>query len=435
MSAETRREMDVLLRTAPTRAGAAPGAPAAEDDAALARETRLETLLALARVKNPDLGEARERLRARLERVPAAAALPDLELKAELWGVPLARPYAIDSANTIMLGVRQTFPAPGTRDAQARVALADAQAAQAQVERADLDLATRVRRAFFAYYQADREHQVHLEHVALAERFLDVTRATYQSGHGTQQDVLRAQVELLRLHNDVNGIVQARASAVALLNALLDRAPDAALGPPAELDLPAAAPEPSALDGRATEQRPELAAARSARRRAAALLDGARQAARWPELMLGVDYWYLPTASESHAYGAMVAINLPWLSSRHDHEIAEAEHEVAAEERAYQSLRAAVGYELRDAAARYASARTSFRLVDQELLPQARQSYEAAQAAFAAGQGSALAVLDALRTYLDVRIERLRALTGMASSWADLARATGGEPTEGARHE
>lgn len=122
MSAETRRDVGSLrLASVPP---ARPPAPA--DETPLAGETRLETVLALARARNPDLDEARERLHARLERVPAAAALPDLELKYEQWGVPLARPYALDEADTLMLGVRQTFPAAGTRDAQARAALEEA---------------------------------------------------------------------------------------------------------------------------------------------------------------------------------------------------------------------------------------------------------------------------------------------------------------------
>ena len=47
---------------------------------------------------------------------------PILELKYEQWGVPLARPYALDEANTLMLGVRQTFPAWGSLDARGRAA-------------------------------------------------------------------------------------------------------------------------------------------------------------------------------------------------------------------------------------------------------------------------------------------------------------------------
>ena len=61
-----------------------------------------------------------------------------------------------------------------------------------------------------------------------------------------------------------------------------------------------------------------------------------------------------------HAYGAMVAINLPWLSGRHRDEEREAEETLQAERHALESTQNTVRYELRDAAARVDSARQSF---------------------------------------------------------------------------
>jgi len=150
--------------------------------------------------------------------------------------------------------------------------------------------------------------------------------------------------------------------------------------------------------------------------------------------MVGLDYWYMPMGSDfHHAYGAMVGINLPWLSGRRGDEEKEAEETMRAERHALESTRNVVHYELHDAAARLDSARQSFTIVDQELLAQARRSLEATQAAYAAGQGDALALLDALRSYLQVRIERVRALAELASSQADLERAAGTVAVEGGR--
>jgi outer membrane protein TolC len=84
-----------------------------------------------------------------------------------------------------------------------------------------------------------------------------------------------------------------------------------------------------------------------------------------------------------------------------------------------------VRYELRDAAARVESARESFSIIDQDLLVQARRNFEATQSAYSAGQGDAIGLIDALRSYLQVRIERVRALAELASSEADLQRAAG----------
>jgi len=48
-----------------------------------------------------------------------------------------------------------------------------------------------------------------------------------------------------------------------------------------------------------------------------------------------------------------------------------------------------------------------------------RQSFEAAQAAFSAGKGDALGLLDSARSYLQVRLEHVR---GAHTSWFQLRR-------------
>jgi outer membrane protein TolC len=142
--------------------------------------------------------------------------------------------------------------------------------------------------------------------------------------------------------------------------------------------------------------------------------------------MVGLDYWYMPMNPDTHhGYGAMLSMNLPWLSGRRRDQEREAEHTLRAEQHALESARNAVRYELRDASARAAAARQSFAIIDQELQAKALRSLEATQAAYAAGQGDALTLLDALRSYLQVRIERVRALAEVATSQADLERAAG----------
>jgi cobalt-zinc-cadmium efflux system outer membrane protein len=400
-------------------------AASADDDAELARSARVETILRVALQRNPEVAENQARAHAAEARSQAAGRLPDLEAKYEQWGVPLARPYALNEANTLMLGVRQTFPPWGMLDARGRAAAEDAASAQEASRARRQEVAAQVRRAYASYYGADQELHLHLEHVGLTSRILQLARLNQSTGHGSLQDVLRLELELTRLHTDVARVERQQRSSRALLNALMDRPSEAPLGPPEDLSVTPTrdiAGLASAIDG----NRPEVVAADRGVRRSEALLDGARRAARFPTVMVGLDYWYMPMFPDfQHAYGAMVAINLPWLSGRRRDEEREAEHNVQAERHALASTKNTVRYELRDAAARVESARQSFTIIDQELLAQAKRSLETTQAAYAAGQGDAVALLDALRTYLQVRIERVQALAALASSQADLERAAG----------
>src|SRR5215831_4421083 len=109
---------------------AAGAEPARADDAELARSARLDTIVRIALERNRDVAENQARARAAEARSQAASRLPDLEAKYEQWGVPLQRPYALDQAQTLMIGVRQTFPAWGTLDARGRAAAEEAGTAE-----------------------------------------------------------------------------------------------------------------------------------------------------------------------------------------------------------------------------------------------------------------------------------------------------------------
>jgi outer membrane protein, heavy metal efflux system len=398
--------------------------PASADVHDLDQETRLEAVLALALARNPDLAEDRARIASARTRATQAGRLPDLQLKYEQWGVPIQRPLRVDESNALMLGISQTFPAPGTREVRERLAQQDAVTAAASASSRRRELRAQVRRAFADYYRADRELGLHREHIELTTRLVELARASYRSGKTGQQDVLRLSLELSRLHRDVAHIQQERISAQALLNALMNRPGDAPLGAPAEIQPPSRPPSLPAT-GNLDSQRAELAAAQAAVRRSEAASELARKERRWPSVTLGLDYMYMPFMEDTHAYGAMVMMNLPWLSASKRDAMKAAEESLAADRHALESVRNVVAYEIRDSVARANAARSTFNILDTDLLPQAQRNFEAAQSAYAAGQGEAFGLIDSLRSYLELRLDRVRALVHLETAAADLERATG----------
>jgi len=425
--------------TSPTRSGSSPesvpssvqrgsAAPAsagevAEAERQLSEQATLRRILRIALSRSPELAEARDRVRAQRELAPAASRLPDPEFEYQLWAAPLDRPYALDDAEMHMFGIRQSFPAPGTLGARSEAASAQADVASQSRRAREQELIARVRRAYAEYYRADREYRIYLEHTALAQQALDMTRAAYQGGRGAQQDVLRAAVALSRLHNDVARIDAERHTTRGLLNTLMARPTQARLGPPAPI-------EPAKVQlhvdelMREVEHRPEIAAAESAIRARSSEVDAARAAGIWPSFMVGVQYMYMPMV-QAHNYGVMFSMSLPWFNSRYGEEVRAAEAQVSAERNALSNVRYAARYELFEATERLKAARESLTIIERDLAPQAQQSFEAAQAAYRGGQSDSLALFDALRSLLDVRIEQERALVRVEIALADVERALG----------
>lgn len=425
----------LLAAIAPRAALAEPCLPMpgarCDPETTLGNQPDLATILAVVQDHNPELREARARAAAADARVGVAGALPDLELKGELWGVPLAHPVSFDMADTIMIGLRQSFPAWGSLDARARAARADALAAEDAVHARAQEVAAQARRAFATYFRADHEARMHLEHAGLTSRLVETARAQYALGRGTQQDSLRLQAELSRLHAEVTAMEQQRTSSRALLNALMGRPADAPLGPAPDIgfaDAMAAKDEDALVDSdRALDdRRPELLAASRAVTRSEAILEASRREANLPAVMVGADYWYMPTLEMRHGYGAMLTVSLPWLSTRHRDEVKSAEHLVAAERSALAAQRSSARYQLHDAAAKLRAARATLGILHGRVLPDARRAYESAEAQLQAGHGDVGVLLDAARVYLAARIDEVRAIAEVESSRADYARAAGG---------
>src|SRR5262249_6657934 len=155
---------------------------------------------------------------------------------------------------------------------------------------------------------------------------------------------------------------------------------------------------------------PELRAAARAVRRSEATLDATKREADLPTVMVGADYWYMPMFEIRHGYGAMVSMSLPWLNPRRRDEVKAAERATAAERSALRGRRAAAPHQAGAAAAGGAAARETLALVHERVLPDARRSYESAQASFQTGQGSITPVLEATRNYLQTRIDEVRAI-------------------------
>jgi outer membrane protein TolC len=396
-----------------------------ELDERLAKEARLAWIERVALARHPALAEAKARAGAVVARADGATRFPDPEFKYEQWGVPLKRPYALDRADTLMFGLRQSFPAPGARAARGKVVEQEAQIATQQREVLARDLVRRVRRAYFDYYAADRVLRVHLEHVSVAEQIIEQVRADYGVGRGSQQDVLKVLVELSRLHNDLAEIRQQRESNRAMLNSLMAREPGAALGPPVEVERPHEVPARAQLDQARMQRRPELAAAERSIRRSQASLEAAQISARRPSFMVGADYWLMPTQDMPHAYGAMVAMSLPWLNPGRRADVREAEQLVAADRHAARAIETVTAFELHDAVTRLEAASASLDLIEGSVLPQAEKSLEATRAAFGVGQASLLALLDSLRSYFQIRLEHSRAASRVMGQLAEVEFASG----------
>jgi len=238
-------------------------------------------------------------------------SLPSPEAMAQVWQVPLSKPYALDT-QMIMIGVSQEFPAAGSRGARQEAMIAQAKGEEAMAG----DRARQVRReagyAFTDYSEASAQYQLHRTQAQIVRHLLEVTRARHATG-GSLADAARAEVEFARIETEVLTDASRVGSAKARINALLGREPMAPLGDVVETEPETPAWETETLLSKARENRPELRAARAEVNAHRFTLQAAAREATWPSFTLGALYFPPTQMNAYHGYGATTSASLPWL--------------------------------------------------------------------------------------------------------------------------
>lgn len=370
--------------------------------------------------RNPDAVAALERWVGQLERAPQARGLPDPWLR--------YRYSSMFRMHTVEL--MQEVPYPEKLLADGRAALAMARVGEAQAAQVRNALRERTGAALGALHAARRTLELVEQSLADLERFVELARTKYAAGAASQSDVLRAELERDGLRAAREGAVRDALLATSALNALLDRRPDAALGPVRLPPLPV--PEPLAgLLQRAQERHPDLSAAR-ARLEYGREMVGHADLAWVPDLVFGGAY-VRDFGADEDELELTAGLSLPvwgWKNQAHRREAQAVCREAEAEVR---GARARVLDEVVQAAGRLQAAAAQERILREQALPTAARNVAVTEAAYVAGQVDLLALIDAQRQVLGQRIEQARLEGEGLAAEAALRRATGetGEEVRG----
>jgi len=154
----------------------------------------------LALADDPAVGALASRTLALQEAAVADGQLPDPKLRTGLYNLPLDDFDASREPTTqLRLGLVQTFPRGDTLRYKQQQGEWMADAGQARTEVEQRKLLRDVRNSFLELYYQLQAEQVIKKTRALFAQLVDITRSHYATGRVSQQDVLRASLELSRL--------------------------------------------------------------------------------------------------------------------------------------------------------------------------------------------------------------------------------------------
>ncbi len=412
----------ILALSARARADAP--APAPPTDAELAGPLARTSLVRAAIARNPGVRAAQARAGATRSAADALGRLPPPELMLQVWQVPLARPYAVGDAQMVMVGLQQTFPAPGSQGAREEAKLAESRADEAGALARAREIARDTEHAYADYLQASARHRVHLDHLDVAHKVLDVARARYVA-RGSLSDVTQAEVDLARVQADVVTDANLVLTARARINALLGRDPGAPLGPPGEEEPGLPAWDTATLLAHAREGRPELRAAEAQERSADAEANAADHEAVWPDFTVAALFFAPTYPLPTTGYGVNASMTLPWLwgaaRSR-----ADADRKRAAAARVeIEAQRVPIDADVVGAEATAKSAALRLQVLTQRALPASERGLDAARDAYTSDRVDMATLLAAVRAVVDVKMDVADARGSLDHALADLDAAVG----------
>jgi outer membrane protein TolC len=341
----------------------------------------------------------------------AMSELPPLEVMLEVWGVPLKRPYALDDADMIRIGVEQELPAPGVRSSTRRAAGLRAQSAQAEGDARVRALALRKAHAVVEHRAALRSHQVHLAHLQLTERTLELARARHAAG-GALADVSALEVET------------ARAAALVAADETRARTTRSMLA--ALHDAPSLAP---------IRERPELANVRLARDAELAQAEAERASNAWFAPRVGVSYFAPSASMAEHGFGLSLGMRLPWLWGARSGSQQAATSRSRALDAELAVKKRDLALDLIEARGAVATAQSSLAVLRARVLPATERAQQLAQAAYRSGQGRLEDVLRAEAQQVETEMQIVELEGELGHRNADLAFVAGTAPAPAAQEK
>ncbi len=369
-----------------------------------AEKLTLKTLIDEAVKVNPEIRTLKNRVQSFRAVTPQAGALPDPLLTVGVDNVPVSDPsFDAFLPTSKVIGLSQKFPFPGKLALKEKAADLRADSMDALYRDRVTEIVRRVKEAYFDLLFIDQSIRINERNKKLLSGLADVAATKYSVGKGLQQDVLKAQVELSKIINDLIVLHQQRETAKARINTLLNRAPQAPLGDPGEQPVTPFAYKLDELEAKALEKSLPLLAARK-------LIEGSEADLRFAEKAILPDFNFAVTYKQREEganfpgddwFSAFLTVNIPLYAKRKQKQgVIESQAEMARRESAYDEVKNRILFKVKDTFEEIEKKAKLIQLYKTGFLPQARQSLDSAISGYQVDKVDFLTLVDNQLTLL-----------------------------------
>ncbi|MDD4959384.1 MAG: TolC family protein [Gallionella sp.] len=378
----------------------------------------LNVLLDYAREHNPEFSASRYEAEAAQLKVQPAGAYPDPVLRMELMNITnqgtnksaSLLPSQIGSTRYLLM---QSVPWFGKQDLQQQVAQAQVAQSTSVVSSTWLALSSRIKSVYAQQYYLASRTQLTRQTLDLVNNLTQIAQTRYANGIGTQQAVIRAQLEAGNLRSELLELDNAQHHAHSQMNALLFRPIDALLVEPSQWRALPALPDINTL----ASHNPLIQSADAKVLAAEKSLELA-YINRYPNLTLGI----APTqvGNTLRTWDLMFEFNLPLQQDSRRAQEQEATALLSAAKARKAALLNQLQANVAESLSGYETAQHTESLTRQQLIPQAELTYQSALAGYTTGTVDFASLLEAQRQILNVKQQQLKAQLDMQLRFAEI---------------
>jgi cobalt-zinc-cadmium efflux system outer membrane protein len=400
------------------------------DEAVLTPKRAVDIALA----ENPGLAEIKARAEAMAAIPSQEGSLPDPTLSFGALWLPVASGLDLNRDDFTMMevGVSQSFPFPGKLALKEKAASLEAEAVAETVEEARLQLVREVTLQWWQLFSLHHTLQIIGETEERLKQLAEIADRQYRVGKGLQQDVLSAFLEQTKLAKEKAQHIGMHRTAIARLNALLNRSADHPIQLPEEADIEL--PDIRSvkdLQGQSELSRPLLVERKKAIDAAQTRLELAKKD-YFPDFTLGTAYSFRqnnPNGQPRSDYASFqLSMTLPIYADRKQAKaVDQRQSELLKERYALIDAERKIQADINEFLAVYQGSREQFNLLKNDALPLAEQTISASVAAYQVGKTDFQSVIRAQNAWFDYRNQYWQALTEAHQALARLAAAVGKE--------
>jgi outer membrane protein, heavy metal efflux system len=372
-----------------------PASPAAD------LPTPLSALLDEANRSNPDIQATRLGWQAATQVPSQVSTLPDPQVTLQHVSVGSPRPFAGYSNSDfayVGFGISQDLPYPGKLKLRGEAAQQDAAISRNKVEAVRRSVLQQVKEAYYQIAYVQQTLEVLDRNGKLLEQVEKIADGRYRVGEGSQQDILKSQLERTKLLREVAHHHELMNSQQALLRKLLNRPPssrDISTEPLVETPLVYTSDE---LLAKVRTENPEVTSRQETVKKQSLQVEIARKD-RYPDF--SVQYMWQHTAEPFRDYYMLsVSARIPIYRRRKlNAEMTQAVEELNRSRREYESQIQTAYFDVRNQYLAAETASQMLKIYREGLIPQALAAYKSGLTSY---QGGGVDFETLFSSFLDV---------------------------------